>query len=423
MERKRIRDFGIVPGVMKTGPKNKITDVPGVLVGHKTVRNGDNKTGVTVIVPGPGNVFERKFIAAGYVHNGFGKTCGLVQVEELGTLETPIALTNTLNVGLAADALVEYTIRQCEKDQVEVTSVSPVVGECNDCRINRIQHRAVSMEDVMEAFSGAGEDFEEGDVGAGTGTVCYGLKGGIGSASRVMEVTSVSPVVGECNDCRINRIQHRAVSMEDVMEAFSGAGEDFEEGDVGAGTGTVCYGLKGGIGSASRVMRIGGVNYTLGVLVQSNFGATEDLVIDGIRAGQRILEEKERRRKMATAEQDQGSIMTIIATDLPVSDRQLKRIIRRAGVGIARTGAYTGHGSGEVMIGFTTAGRLQGKDSPEIMTSTCIREDLINVAFKAAAEAVNEAILNSMTAAGRTGGLAGEVYYSLSEFLPQILKH
>ena len=355
MERKRIRDFGIVPGVMKTGPKNKITDVPGVLVGHKTVRNGDNKTGVTVIVPGPGNVFERKFIAAGYVHNGFGKTCGLVQVEELGTLETPIALTNTLNVGLAADALVEYTIRQCEEDQVEVTSVSPVVGECNDCRINRIQHRAVSMEDVMEAFSGAGEDFEEGDVGAGTGTVCYGL--------------------------------------------------------------------KGGIGSASRVMRIGGVNYTLGVLVQSNFGATEDLVIDGIRAGQRILEEKERRRKMAAAEQDQGSIMTIIATDLPVSDRQLKRIIRRAGVGIARTGAYTGHGSGEVMIGFTTAGRLQGKDSPEIMTSTCIREDLINVAFKAAAEAVHEAILNSMTAAGRTGGLAGEVYYSLSEFLPQILKH
>ncbi len=355
MERKRIRDFGIVPGIMKTGPKNKITDVPGVLVGHKTVRNGDNKTGVTVIVPGPGNVFDRKFIAAGYVHNGFGKTCGLVQVEELGTLETPIALTNTLNVGLAADALVEYTIRQCAKDQVEVTSVSPVVGECNDCRINRIQHRAVSMEEVMEAFSRAGEDFEEGDVGAGTGTVCYGL--------------------------------------------------------------------KGGIGSASRVMRIGGVNYTLGVLVQSNFGATEDLVIDGIRAGQRILEEKERRRKMATAEQDQGSIMTVIATDLPVSDRQLKRIIRRAGVGIARTGAYTGHGSGEVMIGFTTAGRLQGKDGPEIMTSTCIREDLINVAFKAAAEAVNEAILNSMTAAGRAEGLAGEVYYSLSEFLPQILKN
>lgn len=353
--KKRIRDYGIRIGDHPAGALNKLTDVPGVRVGHYTVDTEEHKTGVTVILPCEENIFASRLTAAAFVHNGFGKTAGIPQIEELGTLESPIALTNTLNVGLAADALVEYTIRQCEKDQVEVTSVSPVVGECNDCRINRIQHRAVSMEDVMEAFSGAGEDFEEGDVGAGTGTVCYGL--------------------------------------------------------------------KGGIGSASRVMRIGGVNYTLGVLVQSNFGATEDLVIDGIRAGQRILEEKERRRKMATAEQDQGSIMTIIATDLPVSDRQLKRIIRRAGVGIARTGAYTGHGSGEVMIGFTTAGRLQGKDSPEIMTSTCIREDLINVAFKAAAEAVNEAILNSMTAAGRTGGLAGEVYYSLSEFLPQILKH
>ena len=344
----RAADYGLCVGSLPKGPHNRITDVPGVTVGHCTVDTPAHKTGVTVLFPCPENPFVHKLPAAAFVLNGFGKSAGLMQIQELGTLESPIALTNTLNVGLVADALVEYTIRQCEKDQVEVTSVSPVVGECNDCRINRIQHRAVSMEDVMEAFSGAGEDFEEGDVGAGTGTVCYGL--------------------------------------------------------------------KGGIGSASRVMRIGGVNYTLGVLVQSNFGATEDLVIDGIRAGQRILEEKERRRKMATAEQDQGSIMTIIATDLPVSDRQLKRIIRRAGVGIARTGAYTGHGSGEVMIGFTTAGRLQGKDSPEIMTSTCIREDLINVAFKAAAEAVNEAILNSMTAAGRTGGLAGEVYYSLSEF-------
>ena len=120
-------------------------------------------------------------------------------------------------------------------------------------------------------------------------------------------------------------------------------------------------------------MRIGGKKYTLGVLVQSNFGATEDLVINGIRAGERILEEKERRRKMAAAEQDQGSIMTIVATDLPVSDRQFKAHHPQGGCGIARTGAYTGHGSGEVMIGFTTAGRLQGKDSPEIMTSTCIR--------------------------------------------------
>ena len=354
MERKRIRDFGIIPGVMKTGPLNKITDVPGVMVGHKTIRTEDNKTGVTVILPGPGNVFARKLVAAGYVHNGFGKTCGLLQVEELGTLETPIALTNTLNVGLTADALVEYTIRQCAGDQAEALSVNPVVGECNDSRINRIQRRAVSCQDVMEAFETA---------------------------------------------CR-----------------------DFEVGDVGAGTGTVCYGLKGGIGSASRVIKIGGIAYTLGALVQSNFGVTEDLVIDGIPAGRRILEEKERRRRMATAEQDQGSIMTVIATDLPLSDRQLRRVIRRAGVGIARTGAYTGHGSGEVMIGFTTAGRQQGQDEPELVTRTCIREDLINPVFKAAAEAVSEAILNSMTAASTTEGLKGEIYYSLSEFLPGLMR-
>lgn len=353
MERKRIRDYNVDLGTMKTGPLNKISDVPGVLVGHKTIKNEDNRTGVTVILPGPGNIFERKFVAAGYVHNGFGKTCGLVQVEELGTLETPIALTNTMNVGLAADALVEYTVRQCEKDKVECMSVNPVVGECNDSRINRIQHRAVSWKEVEEAFS----------------AVC----------------------------------------------------EDFEEGDVGAGAGTVCYGLKGGIGSSSRVMHIGGKTYTLGALVQSNFGATEDLVIGGIQAGQRILKEKERQRRMASAEQDKGSIMTVIATDLPVSDRQLKRIIRRAGVGIARTGAYTGHGSGEVMIGFTTANRYEGSVTPEFMTRTCIREDLINAAFKAAAEAVCEAILNSMTAAGKTKGLGGEIYYSLSEFLPEFL--
>lgn len=349
----RIRDYGVTPGVMKTGPYNKITDVPGVLVGHKTIRTEENRTGVTVIVPGPGNIFERKFVAAGYVHNGFGKTCGLVQVEELGTLETPIALTNTLNVGLVADALVEYTVRQCEKDRIEAKSVNPVVGECNDSSINHIQHRAVSFKEVEEAFSSACEDFEEGAVGAGTGTVCYGL--------------------------------------------------------------------KGGIGSASRVIKIGDRDYTLGALVQSNFGATEDLIINGYPAGQKILEEKGKREKMASAEQDKGSIMTVIATDLPLSDRQLKRIIRRAGVGIARTGAYTGHGSGEVMIGFTTANRQQGAEAREIISQTCIREDLINLVFKAAAEAVCEAILNSMTAAEKTEGLNGQVYYSLSEFLPQIM--
>jgi len=352
MKRQRIRDFGIIPGRLPTGTLNKITDVSGVRVGHVTIHDGANHTGLTLIVPGPGNAFTDKFIAASYVHNGFGKTCGLVQIDELGTLETPIALTNTLNVGLVADGLIEQVLRQCSEENVEALSVNPVVGECNDSRINDIQHRAVQPGQIAMALESANTDFEEGDVGAGTGTVCYGLKGGIGSASRILSVD--------------------------------------------------------------------GTSYTIGALVQSNFGATEDLVINTIPAGPRILEERDRWEKAAISEQDQGSIMTIIATDLPVSNRQLRRIIRRAGVGIARTGAYTGHGSGEVMIGFSTANRVKANPAQGITTMQVLREDLLNQAFLAAAEAVQEAILNSLASACQATGRHGEIYYSLSEFLPAI---
>lgn len=350
MVQKRIRDYNIIPGRMRTGKWNKITDVPGVLVGHSTIKNETNHTGVTVIIPGPGNGFIHKYTAASYVHNGFGKSCGLVQIEELGTLETPIALTNTLNVGLVWDALAGYVIRQSQAEGVEPMSLNPVVGECNDSQINHIQNRAVKEQHVMEAIAGAEEDFAEGDVGAGAGTVCYGLKGGIGSASRVIELD--------------------------------------------------------------------GKEYTIGVLVQSNFGATADFVLNGTAAGEQILKLKKDQERMASAECDKGSIMTILATDLPVSHRQLKRIIRRAAVGIARTGAYTGHGSGEVMIGFTTANRIPPSSQGKLITQTVIHEDLINRAFQAAAEASHEAILNSMVCAERTVGLKGEIYYSLAEFLP-----
>ena len=186
MEKKRIRDFGIVPGRVKTGKRNAITDVPGVLVGHCTVNTEENHTGVTVIIPGPDNAFANHYTAAAYVHNGFGKSAGLVQVEELGTLETPIALTNTLNVGKVWDALAGIVIEQCQNDGLEPMSINPVVGECNDCRINQIQKRAVGEKEVRQAFEAAAEEFEEGDVGAGAGTICYGMKGGIGSASRVI---------------------------------------------------------------------------------------------------------------------------------------------------------------------------------------------------------------------------------------------
>ena len=184
MKKQRIRDYSITPGCMQPGPLNKITDVKGVLVGHSTISTPENKTGVTVILPGTENPFLSKPVAACFVQNGFGKTCGLPQIEELGCLETPIALTNTLNVGLVSDALISHTIQSCEKEGVTVHSVNPVVGECNDSRINNICRRAVNECHVKEALEHACADFEEGSVGAGKGTVCYGFKGGIGSASR-----------------------------------------------------------------------------------------------------------------------------------------------------------------------------------------------------------------------------------------------
>ncbi|MDD7739891.1 MAG: P1 family peptidase [Lachnospiraceae bacterium] len=346
--KKRIRDFGYKIGHLPIGERNKITDVPGVQVGHWTRKEGKQNTGITVILPGRDNPFLKKYTASGYVHNGFGKTCGLVQVEELGILETPIALTSTLSVGKTADAVVSYMIEETRKEGQEVYSINPVVGECNDSRINDIQERITGEKELRQAIALADAEFEEGAVGAGTGTICYGLKGGIGSSSRVMEID--------------------------------------------------------------------GKKYTLGVLVQTNFGSTRDLHVDGRAVGLEI-EEKMEKEKTGYSAEDRGSIMTVLATDLPVTDRQLHRIIRRCGVGIARTGAYTGHGSGEIMIGFTTSNRIPAEGEHAVETCLRLKEDLINIAFEAAAEATEEAILNSMTAAEPTKGLDGKWYRSLSEYL------
>ncbi len=350
-ERKRIRDYGISLGELSTGPRNQITDVPGVLVGHQTIHRGGNHTGVTVILPGSDNSFLRKYTAACYVHNGYGKSTGLLQVEELGVLETPIALTNTLNVGLVWDGLLDYVLKRCRQDGVEVYSVNPVVGECNDSRINEIQNRAVTAQDVQAAIRQAGVDFEEGAVGAGTGILCYGFKGGIGSASRVLPID--------------------------------------------------------------------GRTYTIGALVQSNFGAMKDFTLNGTPLGQKALAWRARQGQPVEVQKDRGSIISVIATDLPVSARQLKRMIRRAGVGIARTGSYTGHGSGEVMLGFTTANRIPAK-GPDILPQQILREELLDGTFRAVAEAVNEAILNSLVCAPETAGLRGERYPSLADFLNEI---
>lgn len=337
---KRIRDYGITIGDMKTGNLNKITDVPGVKVGHCSVNTKEHKTGVTVILPCEDNPFLNKLTAAVYVHNGFGKSQGLVQVEELGTLETPIALTNTLNVGKVHDAVVDYMIERCRAEKTEVTSINPVVGECNDATLNRIEERVVGKAEFEAAVAAA---------------------------------------------CR-----------------------DFAEGAVGAGTGTICFGCKGGIGSSSRVMTYDGREYTLGVLVQSNFGRTRDLRLDGRRIGDEVA------ARIEEAELDKGSIMVIVATDLPVSDRQLKRIIRRAGVGLSRCGSYMGNGSGDIVIGFTTANRIPAGEE-DLLEIKILREGRIEQAFRAAADATEEAVLNSLAAARTVTGYRGNTRYGLAE--------
>lgn len=337
--KKRIRDYGIIIGRHETGPLNKLTDVPGVTVGHCTVDTEEHKTGVTVILPCRDNMFEKKLTAAAFVHNGFGKTAGTLQIEELGTLETPIALTNTLNVGLVHDAMVDYMTERCRNEGIEVKSLNPVVGECNDSNLNNIAERAVTKEHVFEAIRTASSDFAEGDVGAGKGTVCFGM--------------------------------------------------------------------KGGIGSASRLVKIGGETFTVGVLVQSNFGSTQNFVLDGKPLGDILA------ARIEDIKKDEGSIMMVVGTDFPVSDRQLKRLIRRCGVGLSRCGSFMGHGSGDIMLGFTTANRIP-QDEPFVEIRQ-VGEEYLNDAFEAVAEATEEAILNSLSMADTVTGYNGNTRYCLTD--------
>ena len=327
-------------GRMPRGKLNSIGDVPGVRVGHCTIDDDRHKTGVTVVLPCGDDIFKRKMVAAQHVLNGFGKTAGLMQIAELGTLETPIALTNTLNVGKVHDAIVEYMCRQAEQNGYTLTSVNPVICECNDASLNDIRHRAVEQEHVFAAIEAAAPSFPEGDVGAGKGMTCHDLKGGIGTSSRVIEID----------------------------------GEEFH----------------------------------LGVLVQTNHGSLSDLRIDGQPVGLEI------ERRIHEDTPDQGSCIMIVATDLPLTARQLTRIIRRCSVGLARLGSFIGHGSGEVMLGFSTANRIPEKAG--CISLRCIHESQINKAFRAVAEATEEAVLRSMYYAGSVTGYSGKVRRCLSEF-------
>lgn len=345
MENKKIREYGINIGNIKTGKNNSITDIRGVSVGHVTLDEDNIKTGVTAILPHEGNVFREKLIAACHVINGFGKSTGLIQIEELGTIETPIILTNTLSVGTAYESLVRYMLTN-----------------------NR-------------------------DIGDTTGTV--------------------NPIICECNDGDINDIRGLYIKEEHIYKAINNASEEFEEGNVGAGTGMICYGLKGGIGSSSRVLELDGVEYGIGILVLSNFGKLEDFILNGEQIGIRLS----KKIKVENSRDEKGSIIAILATDIPLSSRQLKRIIKRTYPGISRTGSYTGNCSGEVIIGFSTANKISHYEEKDTIEIKIINENKLDAIFKATVEATEEAILNSMICSTSTVDRQGNKVFCLMELI------
>lgn len=344
--RPRIRDLGVEPGILATGPLNAITDVEGVRVGHRTLIEGDAvRTGVTAILPHGGDLFREKVPAAVYVGNGFGKAAGFLQVRELGTIETPIVLTNTLSVGRAVESVVAWTLERPGNENVR--SVNAVVGETNDGYLNDIRGFHVTRDDVFAAIDGARPGpVEEGSVGAGTGTHAFAWKGGIGTASRRLPDT------------------------------------------------------------------LGG--YTVGVVVQSNFGGV--LTIDGVRVGEALghfsfRDELHRDDSLTDGDeprQSDGSCMIVIATDAPVSSRNLERIAKRAVMGLARTGSFMSNGSGDFVIAFSTVNR-----PPNEPTGVTHVERLDNARlsplFLATVESVEEAIYNSMTKATTVRGRNGHV--------------
>ena len=313
---------------MKTGKLNKITDVNGIKVGHKTIDNGDIHTGVTVIIPSENNIFLNKYIASTYIINGFSKTSGLIQVDELGTLESIIGLTNTLNVGTVQQAIVKHMLK------------------------------------------------DNPDIGINTGTI--------------------NAIVGECNDGYLNDIRKCAITEEDVYEAIENATIDFDLGSVGAGRGMSCFEMKGGIGSASRIVELDGQEFTIGVLILSNFGLKKDFILDTLNFSD-----------FNDSNLEKGSIIIILATDIPLSSRQLKRVCKRMSVSLVRLGSHLGNGSGDVVIGFSTANVIPHYKADDIITLKEIHEDKIDIIFRASIEACEAAIMSSLlnneTLVGRDG--------------------
>ena len=333
--RPRARDLGVKIGVLPVGATNAITDVPGVAVGHTTIVRGENvRTGVTAIMPHGGNLFREKVSGAVFVGNGFGKLAGSTQVNELGEIETPILLTSTLSVPKTADFLIDYMLALPGNE--DVRSINPLVAETNDGGLNNIRGRHVTRDDVFNVLKNAkGGTVEEGSVGAGTGTVAFGWKGGIGTASRKLPAS------------------------------------------------------------------LGG--YSLGVLVQTNFGGV--LMIDGVPVGEELgkyyLKDAVAKGTL-TAPSADGSIIIVIATDAPADHRQLKRLASRSMIGLGRTGSSMTNGSGDYAIAFSTANRINAND--RLRNVKVLGNDAMSPLFQAVIEATEEAIINSLLKATTVTG-------------------
>ncbi|GAB3626549.1 Beta-peptidyl aminopeptidase BapA [Pandoraea terrae] len=333
-------------GLLPAGARDAITDVAGVTVGHATLANGPVQTGVTVVHPHAGDPFREKVPAGVAVINGFGKSVGLVQVDELGVLETPIALTNTFSVGTVATAQIRRAV-----------AANPEIGRA---------------------------------------------------------WPSVNPLVFECNDGFLNDMQAFAVAESHYAEACAAASPVFAQGAVGAGRGMSCFEMKGGIGSSSRVVATAGRTCTVGALVLSNFGKLAQMTIAGRRVGAALAA----RLPSDAGTPERGSIILLLATDAPLDARQLRRLAKRAGAGLARTGSVYGHGSGDIALAFSTAYTVPHDAAVPAQTPPLLPDATLDPLFQAAADAIEQAILHALFAAETVTGRDGHVRHGFTQQAP-----
>jgi D-aminopeptidase len=331
-------------GLLEPGPRDAITDVAGVRVGHCTLAQGETQTGVTVIVPHAGDPYREKVPAGCVVINGFGESIGLMLVDELGLLETPIALSNTFAFGALAQAQIRAACR-----------ANPAIGR---------------------------------------------------------DIATVHPLVLECNDGYLNDIQSLPVQAAHYDEALAAASSDVAEGSVGAGRGMSMFGVKGGIGSSSRIALTRGERYGVGALVLANFGRAPNLIVAGQRMGERL-----QRALQEAPQPDAGSIIMVLATDAPLDARQLRRLAMRAGAGLARTGSFFGHGSGDVALAFSTAYRIPHDAAAPMPSIAMLHDGRLDALFEAAADATEQAIVNALFAAETVRGFRRHERRAFTELL------